>query len=521
MKNKIITGFSIIMMLLLCMSAFGQTQLASFGEGQTDESDLVYDQMVFDGSSAGADLNIIERIFMGQPLSFTNAPAISSSDADVVCKRVPIKDGETWGRILANPVGSTFPGAIDCSPGTYTRLFECPGIDPTKCSDIFKQMWYKDNSNDVLDWDDTYMAARRPFNWMEWCYECKTSDGGNAPPITGDVIAQPKICTPSQDFQCTGENTYRQCNTQGTAFVDSECKSGYACSGNDGRCIEVAQKSSVVADMYGVSIQPSTVSVGEVFEVRGRIKVTGDAKGLVVETGFDFYGQPLVIIEESFHGACGDDLTVGAKFDAKDETVEFILRDKATVAGNREICVGVYEGCGGRRMDYLCRTINVEKAPEKECFSCDGTSLISAKYVECPADKSEVEVDCSGETQEEPSEKIECFFCENSVLKSNEYQESACPQGTSPNQITCKNPSSVFCENHPEDVACTPAGPPVVGDGVTGNTVADVNTAPDDDFFTRKFQEFETLDFALAAGILVIIGFIIMNVVFSKKRRRF
>ena len=154
-----------------------------------------------------------------------------------------------------------------------------------------------------------------------------------------------------------------------------------------------------------------TLVQGEFFDVTGVLTIRGDCKDCVVETGtrFNEYVRPFSIISSST-GACGDALTVGAKFTASNTNVQFRLTDKVALPeGRYRIDVRVFDSC----YDPVART---------------GGNQLARGYYEVVVLPEPVE-------PVEPIEPIEpdviqdvlmCGWCQDGVLRTEEYNE--CPE---------------------------------------------------------------------------------------------
>ncbi len=165
--------------------------------------------------------------------------------------------------------------------------------------------------------------------------------------------------------------------------------------------------------ILNVEANPSTVIVGEPFIISGELKIIGgDVHNAVVESGTSFYGNSNPLSITSSVGVCGDDLTVGARFNGdQGETISFELTDTVYTTGNYEVPVYVVSNChneGGNEV-YDTKTFNV--------------NIIADETTPPP---------------EEPLELITCYWCEGEALIVNtESIGPLCPIGTSPNTLTC------------------------------------------------------------------------------------
>lgn len=104
------------------------------------------------------------------------------------------------------------------------------------------------------------------------------------------------------------------------------------------------------------------LDVGQYYEVTGKAYYYGGPQlfGAVIETGESFYGIPLIASYSGTGGVCGDDLTVGVKFNINPgEWIAFKLRDKATRLGRFGVMIGGFTGCGGEEIGRTTYTINV------------------------------------------------------------------------------------------------------------------------------------------------------------------
>lgn len=169
-----------------------------------------------------------------------------------------------------------------------------------------------------------------------------------------------------QELSCDSQNSL---TSYGFVCVDTNNKPTLCIGGDRGAC----SKTQYVTQPLTASIsglKDISVIEGDSYTVTGTIKVGGECVGCVVETGVQEYGTQFSTITSSYTGACGDDKTVGAKFNLKDNSASFALKDKANVdAGNYRVNVYVTSGCGqGKILDTESFVLTVkaeEETPEE------------------------------------------------------------------------------------------------------------------------------------------------------------
>jgi len=195
--------------------------------------------------------------------------------------------------------------------------------------------------------------------------------------------------------------------------------------------------------------QEITVVQGEEYEIKGIIYVTGNCEGCVIETGGDFYGEQYSVVSSST-GACGDDQTLGVKFDAEDEAVTFFLYDKVTrEPGRYRVPIFVFDHCyepgnPTTRLEQAHFFLNVEPEfdPDEaltDCYKCDGANLEHREFVgDCPADYYPNELTC------EVDNTVVCYHCNGENLVQEEH-EGNCPQGTTETVPECGTENLLKC----------------------------------------------------------------------------
>lgn len=327
---------------------------------------------------------------------------------------------------------------------------------------------------------------------------CTDTDGGkdyyekgtNKFTIDGESTTVSDKCVASnklQEVYCDSDNSL--------ASVTKDC----TCS--NGACVSSATPGHVKITLKNIEVtNDGDLTLNQKYTVLGKAYIDGECNDCVIETGQGYYGQALALT--SSKGACGDDNTVGIKFDAKNEWIEFKLYDIATKEGKFNVEIGAYNGCYKDLKDDL-RKLDSEK------FTVDVT---------------EPQVDSDPEVDDDKTNDVTCYFCMADELISATYDDS-CPDGTFDSEVECglevDEPS---CSNDPDSESCQAED--------TGKSPTQDNpvvSLPDYDApelsWNEKYFDFENnpkTAYSLV-GLAVIVVILIIAILMNsggKKRRR-
>lgn len=277
-----------------------------------------------------------------------------------------------------------------------------------------------------------------------------------------------------QEYYCV-DNSVSSRTYSCNSCVDGACDGSFVGPQEDER-IEVVEKDLSI-NVYDVSA-PSSALLDEKFVVKGKLSISGICNGCVVETGTDFSGQPLALSSLG-EGACGDDSTVGVKFNGENEVLEFYLADKSSQEGTFRVPVVAYDRCGGVVLDREYFTIDIFAPIIDEAPSDDGSS-------------SSGESD-SGET----IDTIDCFVCVGDTPVPKTLEGTSCPQGTSSVVPDCS-----VSQDYNNDDGSTPLNP---GQGESSESNPIVRT--DDPLNPES-------DSTLLISVIVVIVFILFLLIF-------
>ncbi len=268
-----------------------------------------------------------------------------------------------------------------------------------------------------------------PLSTTDFCTE--TGDVGLDFGTYGEVTTEDGIF---KDV-CSGSTlTEYACSGNEKTSVSENCANG--CS--DGKCIGVV---SGGIDLYDITV-PQEVIKGQQYEINGYAKISGSCEGCVIESSLKYYGEPssksLDVIElSSGVGVCGDQETVGIKFDADNgDIVKFKLIDWATQVGNFDVPIYATSNCyDDDPVHYqLYETYPFEisvvqyEPPEITCYWClDGEEKSQVYELEtCPSGTYSTHQDCDDGV----SDKITCYFCVGEEEKSIIVNGNACEDNT-------------------------------------------------------------------------------------------
>jgi len=186
--------------------------------------------------------------------------------------------------------------------------------------------------------------------------------------------------------------------------------------------------------LKSVVVSPKQVVVGEEFVITGTAKISGGSvHNAVIETGVDFYGKTMslsIINLDSDAGACGDDSTVGVKFNADmGDTINFKLTDVSYKLGTFRVPVYAVKGCIGEI------GVNNQVIYDREDIVIDVIEKPDMPEPEPDPNIPDIEPD-----PEEPGfdTLITCYWCVDGVMDySDEIIGEECPVGTSSETLDC------------------------------------------------------------------------------------
>lgn len=227
--------------------------------------------------------------------------------------------------------------------------------------------------------------------------------------------------------------------------IDCWCDNG-ACEEDDPEDPEDPEEpGELEMTLDDLEVSPTTVEVGDPFTISGRAHIEGECDDCIIETGLQFYGQALALT--SSDGACGDQLTVGVKFDAEDEWVNFELTDIATRSPDQyRVTVIGASGChqqGGYELDRGTVTLTVVEA--------SGTPDDPGDDPEEPGDDPE-----DPEDPDDPYQET-CYSCEGGQAMEETltlYPGDSCPLGSVSWMPICTDQTHIYCMNNPDDPSC-------------------------------------------------------------------
>ena len=372
-----------------------------------------------------------------------------------------------------------------CDSGQFIA-YRSDGGDITSGHYLFDNLWLKKSSTDLPEFQN-YWVNDKSFDYSYACYDCQVS-------VVDDF--EPG-CLTKDKTDCVKKS-------------DSSCGTWY---GYEKVCLQHVQESS--NDDSSSSSDPVKITLNDIrvtndgdltlnqkYTVSGKAYIDGECDDCVIETGQGYYGTKQsfsIFSNEEDNNACGDDLTVGIKFDAEDEWIDFKIYDIATKKGIYEVEIGAYNGCY-KDLEDETRKLDSEK--------------YTIEVVEASSDEPEVDDDQSND--------VTCYFCMSDELMSGTYDDS-CPDGTFEDEIECGAPSEPDCTNDPDSEACNKENPvkgedPPINwsDGGNGEVLPKLS-------WTEEYFDFEnnpkTAYSLVAIGVIVLILIIAILASTGKKRR--
>lgn len=340
-----------------------------------------------------------EALFGGQSFNFVDKQMTSLADYD--CTYTHSSNKIYWSR------NSDLQSGAVCDNGQFIVYF-----NNDISHELFDELWWKKTTTDLpnfLNYDVKHYFGDGMF-YSYHCYDC------NFPNIEDSFE---KGCLSNDKTECVG-------------VTDPKCDDTYW-YGFESECLKHITRPA----MYDITIteSPEEVKVNEIYKVKGYLEVTnGDLSDAIIESGINYYGsvftQPFTIIDESNKGQCGNDLTIGVKFNAIGNN-----RFYFTLTDNARVDLGTY------------------KVPVYFFDKCAGTVLSQDTY----------SVKVVKEDVPPPNDEVTCYWCEDGTLQTKTYSAVNCPEGQSTERVSCDpcdlTPNSVacdpdYCENNPEALIC-------------------------------------------------------------------
>lgn len=381
------------------------------------------------------------------------------------------------------PAGKQIRSGSQCDSGQFIA-YRSDGGDIPSGHYLFDNLWLKKDSTDLPEFQN-YWVNDKSFDYSYACYDCQVSIVDDYEP--GCLTKDKTDCVKKSDSSCGTwygyEKVCLQYVEEGSSTDDSDAP------------VKITLKDIKVTN-------GGDLTVNQKYTVSGKAYIDGECDGCVIETGQGYYGTKSsalsIFSNEVNQNACGDDLTVGIKFDAKNELIEFKLYDIATKKGKYSVEIGAYNGCYVDLKDDL-RKLDSEK------FSIEVT---------------EPQIDSDLDVDDDQSNDVTCYFCRGSDLMSGTYDNS-CPDGTSDSEIECGAPSEPDCTNDPDSEACIPRS--------EGSTPSEDNpvvrlhdTQIPELSWNEEYFDFEnnpkTAYSLVAIGVIVLI--LIIAILASGKKRR-
>ena len=426
--NKIFSVFMILMFLF--------SSLLVFAEEEYKEEDFFTSKTrIIEGEP---NLSFWNSLFRTRTFSFVTTETSQS-----------VYDNLEVRTTLAPMVYRNYGGVVGgiCFSGEYVVPFISDTSGNFKTF-IFSNPWVKNHQYDNLNlndpayssWLPAFMDSLKQWNDGEtyYGYMCiRTPDDQKE--FIGKICLDDRRLCDNAFYWADGDRT-----------PDCALNEITYCNCASGKCVETArQPPKASVGNLRINGQTGVVNVyqDEYYDITGVIRIQGDCVDCVVETGGEFYGTMFSTIT-SRKGACGDDLTIGAKFSASNKAVSFRLTDifDTKPAGRYEVPVIIYSGCGGTELARDTFKVNLQEPIVNmvTCYACSDGRMIEREFPnECPRDWSRTEVNCRPQETTSVGDGVVCYYCEDGRLRETEYPElNNCPQGMSENTLTCSKTST-------------------------------------------------------------------------------
>lgn len=462
--KKIMTTIMIFLMIISTTLAIEEVQVS---KTITQPDDLL---AMVDGKLVSEDVykpNFFERLFGGQGFNFVD---ITYDQKDqYLCTLKNSYGTYKWER----PTGAESGVGQKCNVGEYILY----NVEYPEKHIMFDNLWKKTSTSDLPKLTNYYVDDKYDgyLHYSYSCYTCQVSA----------VDDYEKGCLSTDKTKCVSKSS-------------SSCGTWY---GYEKVCLEHVETQSISNDLK-ITIDDNSIAVtnagklvkGQKFTVTGKAKIEGKCEGCVIETGQGYYGQALAVYSSS-NGVCGDDMTVGVKFNAQNEVIEFRLTDIATKTGKYNVKIGAYNGC------YATQKDNFKKLDESS-FKLDVTETTAS----------------SGDNTDDSdsSNDVTCYFCKGTDLMSGTY-DSSCPDGTSSDEIECDASN----DESNNDVNADPYDP--VECNIPGGCEDPIQTAPDYDFGSGLWNEITDFEgnptIAFGTWIIVALVLLILGAIIYQKKK--
>lgn len=486
MNTKIIFAMILVLMLMMPL-ALATTDLYKETAGTGTPAEFPNTLTVIKGQlDVSKELlpqkSFWEKLFSGQPFEFTD---ISSDAIGQQCTLKKTSSVKHWDDTMF-----TYSGG-DCAIDdliTYKVVSGTRNGNNIAGSYIFGQSWLRKATYDLPNFLNYYIREQvQTLEYSYACYSCST-------PIIDDFE---KGCLSTDKTECVGKsdsncdivyNYEKEClqhtteNVLNTLNCNLDPNSPYCTSTTGGDIGTVLESEVVNIELFNIDINGGEdVIAGQLYTIEGDAKITGSCKGCVIETGINYapYTQALSLVSES-KGACGDDQTVGVKFDASNEIVHFVLKEKANVkAGKYVVDMGAYNGCylelqalgqSSITLDIISNPIvvvdSVSAVSDGDCWQClDGKPISGLLDVEAcglsgsSLDKTKLDcvktpttiipttpptcVGCDDDNVDGDNE-VTCYYCKDNKVVSGTATGS-CGQGLTNNaKLDCSGKTTTI-----------------------------------------------------------------------------
>ena len=455
MEIKILWIFAILLIILsVCTVSAKQYVAISNGNLMGEE---VYNPGFF------------KKLFTGNSLSFVGLDAETNS----VCNANYVSDE------LSHTPGLDVPLGYACDIGQYVAYIS-EGGDIPKDMFIFEKLWERETSDDLPNFM-SYYVNDLDFTFVYVCYNCIAEEEN--PNEESCLSADRTTCVYPTDSLCDINFFYK------TVCVDHISTNPVS-----------ATTTELDIKIDDVEIENNGVLVlDQVYKITGKAYIEGKCDDCIIETGLKYYGTALSLVSEG--GACGDSDSVGVKFDAEDEWIEFTLYDKASEKGSFNLEISAYNGCYKDLGDDI-RKLDSETVK---------LTIFDPNLDEVTTSGSD---DYNFIINDDDSNDVICYFCMKDNMINAKYDNS-CPEGTSSSVIDCGTPPVINCANDPSDPSCNPSTNP--NDPVT---ICD-DCEPFEETFKDKYFDFDNnpvTAYGLSAMAFIFI-FIAIMIFISAKRK--